>query len=150
MLHMKKLFTLLVVCYTVTISAQSSYTPSQKNLDSRKTFQDNKYGMFIHWGLSSVLGNGEWVMNNRKIKIDDYKRYLRIFNPVDFDAEKWVLAVLVFVSTQSAALGIPHERTAMRIVTERSNSGEVSTRCLRQPTNASHPAIARASLFAAS
>ncbi len=90
--NMKKLITLLVLFYTVTISAQSTYTPSQKNLDSRNTFQDNKYGLFIHWGLSSVLGNGEWVMNNRKIKIEDYKHYLRVFNPVDFDAEKWVLA----------------------------------------------------------
>lgn len=92
LLHMKKIITLLLYFYTAGLSAQSTYTPSEKNLESRKTFEDNKYGMFIHWGLSSVLGNGEWVMNNRKIKIEDYKRYLRVFNPSDFDAEKWVLA----------------------------------------------------------
>lgn len=46
--------------------------------------------MFIHWGLSSVLGDGEWVMNNRNIKVADYTRLLRAFNPVDFDAAKWV------------------------------------------------------------
>lgn len=70
---------------------QSTYLPSENNLAARKIFQDNKYGLFIHWGLSSVLGSGEWVMNNRRIKAEDYKRYLRVFNPVDFDAEKWVL-----------------------------------------------------------
>jgi hypothetical protein len=27
-------------------------------------FGDAKFGMFIHWGVYSVLGDGEWVMNN--------------------------------------------------------------------------------------
>jgi len=26
-----------------------------------------KFGMFIHWGLYSILGRGEWVMHNEKI-----------------------------------------------------------------------------------
>jgi alpha-L-fucosidase len=88
---MKKLIWLLMTTYSYVASAQFSYTPDSQNLASRKTFQDNKYGLFIHWGLSSVLGNGEWVMNNRRIRIEDYHRYIRVFNPVDFDAEKWVL-----------------------------------------------------------
>jgi alpha-L-fucosidase len=59
-------------------------------LAARKQFQDDKFGMFIHWGLSSVLGHGEWVMNNRNIRVDEYKRLLHIFNPQDFDAKAWV------------------------------------------------------------
>lgn len=89
---MKKFLWLLMIACSGLVSAQSSYIPDEQNLASRKIFQDNKYGMFIHWGLSSVLGNGEWVMNNRRIRVEDYKRYLKVFNPVDFDAEKWVLA----------------------------------------------------------
>ena len=46
--------------------------------------------MFIHWGAFSVLGDGEWVMNNRNIHVDEYKRLLNIFDPYDFDAAKWV------------------------------------------------------------
>ena len=49
--------------------AQSEYTPTPENLAARKEFQDNKFGMFIHWGASSVLGHGEWVMNQRNIKV---------------------------------------------------------------------------------
>jgi alpha-L-fucosidase len=80
---------LLIIVCACTAEAQQ-YTPTKENLDTRHQFQDNKYGMFIHWGLSSTLGDGEWVMNNRNIKVVDYTRLLRAFNPVDFDAAKWV------------------------------------------------------------
>ena len=72
------------------LSAQNTYTPTPENLTARKEFQDNKFGMFIHWGASSVLGSAEWVMNNRNIKVDDYTRLIHIFNPQNFDAAKWV------------------------------------------------------------
>src|SRR5687768_16599778 len=69
---------------------QPTYTPNPSNLEARKIFQDNKFGMFIHWGASSVLGAGEWVMNNRNIRIKDYSRLQNIFNPQHFDAAAWV------------------------------------------------------------
>ncbi len=78
-----------LICVCFSLQAQS-YQPAPANLNARQQFQDNKYGMFIHWGLSSMLGHGEWVMNNRNIKVEDYKRLLRAFNPVDFDAAQWV------------------------------------------------------------
>ena len=80
----------LVIQGLLISAAAQSYAPAKENLEARKQFQDDKYGMFIHWGLSSVLGDGEWVMNNRNIKVVDYTRLLPAFNPVDFDAAKWV------------------------------------------------------------
>ena len=41
--------------------AQTDYQPSSENLQARREFQDMKFGMFIHWGVYSVLGDGEWV-----------------------------------------------------------------------------------------
>src|SRR5690349_6202554 len=73
-------------------SFSQSYTPSAANLEARKLFQDMKFGMFIHWGASSVLGDAEWVMNNRNIQVPEYTRLIHIFNPQDFDAKKWVAA----------------------------------------------------------
>jgi alpha-L-fucosidase len=67
-----------------------SYTPSKENLEARKWFDEARFGMFIHWGPSSLLGAGEWVMNNRNIQVDDYKRLAKFFNPIDFDASQWV------------------------------------------------------------
>ena len=80
----------IMFCFFLTAAKAQSYNPAKENLEVRKHFQDDKFGMFIHWGLSSVLGDGEWVMNNRNIKVADYSRLLRAFNPVDFDAAKWV------------------------------------------------------------
>jgi len=51
-----------------------------------------KFGLFIHWGIYSQLGCGEWVMSNKKIQIDDYKKNAETFNVVKFDAKEWVNA----------------------------------------------------------
>lgn len=83
------LFCLLILVVELTVQAQT-YTPSTENLAARKEFQDDKFGMFIHWGASSVLGNGEWVMNNRNIGVKEYGRLINIFNPQNFDAKIWV------------------------------------------------------------
>ena len=62
----KLLSSLLFSCLAVMATQAQTYTPTAENLAARKEFQDMKLGMFIHWGASSVLGDGEWVMNNKK------------------------------------------------------------------------------------
>lgn len=86
---MKKIYFLLFSAYTLFAQAQT-YTPTPANLAARQQFQNMKFGMFIHWGASSVLGSGEWVMNNRNIRVKEYQHLLRVFNPIDFDAKAWV------------------------------------------------------------
>ncbi|WP_299666625.1 alpha-L-fucosidase [uncultured Polaribacter sp.] len=68
------------------------YTPTKENLEARKDFQDMKFGMFVHWGIYSVLGDGEWVMFQQKIKYPTYKRLADFFNPQAFNAREWVAA----------------------------------------------------------
>lgn len=68
----------------------SAYQPSPSNLDARRWFQDAKFGLFVHWGVYSVLSDGEWVMNNRKIPAADYEKLPAQFNPLEFNAEEWV------------------------------------------------------------
>jgi alpha-L-fucosidase len=70
--------------------AQSDYQPSPENLQARREFQDMKFGMFIHWGVYSVLGDGEWVFHNRKLTVDEYNRLPMFFDPEKFDAHTWV------------------------------------------------------------
>src|SRR5712664_2394162 len=46
--------------------------------------------MFIHWGVYSVLGDGEWIMETRPIKGMDYAKVPVFFNPIKFDPGAWV------------------------------------------------------------
>ena len=70
-----------------------NYQPTPENLAARKWFQDAKFGLFVHWGVYSELGDGEWVMNDQNIPISDYEKLPTFFNPVDFDPVKWVSLV---------------------------------------------------------
>ncbi len=53
-------------------------------------WREAKFGMFIHWGLYSLLARGEWVMNRENIPIAKYAELTKSFNPVKFNAEEWV------------------------------------------------------------
>jgi len=67
------------------------YRPSKANLEARKWFQDAKFGLFVHWGVYSVLGKegAEWVMNHDRMSIEEYEKLPPRFNPVDFDPDEW-------------------------------------------------------------
>jgi alpha-L-fucosidase len=84
---------LLLAALPAAPGAQSDYQPTRANLEARRWFQDAKFGLFVHWGVYSVLGDGEWVMNNRKIPISDYEKLPAQFNPTAFDAAEWVAMV---------------------------------------------------------
>lgn len=79
----------LVVCLGP-VHAQTGYKPTPENLAAREWFQDARFGLFVHWGVYSVLGDGEWVMNTKKIPIGDYEKLPALFNPTEFDAAEWV------------------------------------------------------------
>ena len=88
------------VFYSFSLLAQTNfannsnqpYHPTTENLLARKKFQENRFGLFIHWGVSSMLGSGEWVMQNRNIKVKDYVRLKETFYPSQFNATEWVSA----------------------------------------------------------
>ncbi|MDR1368596.1 MAG: alpha-L-fucosidase [Dysgonamonadaceae bacterium] len=87
---MKTLVFAIMLALSMPVFSQTSYTPTKENLETRKWFEEARFGMFIHFGPYAVLGNGEWVMNNRNIKVNDYQRLIKFFNPKDFDAAQWV------------------------------------------------------------
>ncbi len=68
----------------------------QKRMDARdqrcKDFLQDRFGMFIHWGLYAIPAKGEWLMNNEEIPRSRYEKYAEEWNPVRFDAKKWAAA----------------------------------------------------------
>src|SRR5215471_18603878 len=84
---------LLILCAFIgglPAGAQEAYTPTPENLKARTWFQDAKFGLFIHWGVYSVLGDGEWIMETRPINRTDYSKLPNFFNPTKFDPAAWV------------------------------------------------------------
>ena len=53
-------------------------------------FENFGLGMFVHWGIYSQLGQGEWIMNIAKIPKDEYKKLADTFDPKKYDPKKWV------------------------------------------------------------
>ncbi len=74
-------------------SAQQSYSPSEENLRSREAFSDSRFGIFLHWGIYSMFGQGEWYMQNAGIPFEEYSKAARGFYPAHFNAHDWVKAV---------------------------------------------------------
>jgi alpha-L-fucosidase len=84
---------LLAVClFAAFAHAQTPYQPTDANLKARQWYQDAKFGMFIHWGIYSELGAGEWVMEQRGISGPDYQKLAPQFYPARFDPKAWVAA----------------------------------------------------------
>ena len=52
---------------------------------------ENKFGMFIHWGIYSMLGVHEQVLARSSLDKAEYEALMKSFDPVKYDPEKWVL-----------------------------------------------------------
>ncbi len=74
---------------------------SAKERDARmEWWRDARFGMFIHWGLYSVVagdwkgtpirGLSSWTLNEIKVPLEEYTPLIEQFNPVQFDAREWV------------------------------------------------------------
>lgn len=63
-------------------------------------FLKRKFGIFVHWGLYSLLGGvwkgektpyiGEWIMKRCRIPVKEYEQLAAEFNPEDFDPDLWI------------------------------------------------------------
>ena len=52
-------------------------------------FADARFGMFIHWGLYSVTGRGEWIFNRERWDMQDYAKLTEQFTAEDYDPKTW-------------------------------------------------------------
>jgi len=81
-----------LVLLTLAANAQTqpvAETAGQK--DARlAAWRDARFGLFIHWGLYSILGRGEWVQWNEQIPVEEYAKLAGQFQPANFDAKAWV------------------------------------------------------------
>lgn len=62
-------------------SSKNKYSPELEK------WRDFKFGMFIHYGLYSLIGEGEWVMFKKPIDKDEYREWKNSFTAEGFDAK---------------------------------------------------------------
>ena len=54
-----------------------------------KQDHENKFGMFIHWGLYSITGLHEQALARYDIDSSEYESLANSFDPVDYDSAAW-------------------------------------------------------------
>ena len=83
----KLLFAAVAAAILPTLAA---YTPEQWNLDARKKFAEQRFGIFIHWGIYANYAQGEWYQQKIRMDTETYGRMMYGFCPSKFDAHEWV------------------------------------------------------------
>lgn len=86
-------FVCVVLAAVLCVAPMGAYEPSEENKAAREWFQDAKFGLFVHWGLYSVLGRGEWILQNDRMTLPEYENLALGFYPSKFDAKEWVATV---------------------------------------------------------
>lgn len=82
---------LLILLVPTSVRAQLLKSSDGLTITNKAAWLDEaKFGLFIHFGLYSQMGKGEWIMCNDKIPKDEYIKLADTFNPVKFDANNWV------------------------------------------------------------
>ena len=89
---MKRILSFLTAVLLCTASWAQDYVPAPENLAARADFSRHRLGIFLHWGIYSAYGQGEWYLQTGKLKQADYAVAAESFNPVRFDAAAWARA----------------------------------------------------------
>lgn len=103
--------TVFTITFLFAVSMAFGQKRSDLSLDPKQAewFKDAKFGMFVHFGLYSMLEgsyNGhtlpdttfkegkswyaEWIQMRLEVPSDEYKALAKSFNPVNFDADAWI------------------------------------------------------------
>ncbi|MCL4508907.1 MAG: alpha-L-fucosidase [Chloroflexi bacterium] len=62
--------------------------PASTTGDSSWFVQD-RFGLFIHWGIYALPARHEWVKNRERISDEQYQRYFSHFDPDLYDPRAW-------------------------------------------------------------
>lgn len=87
---MKRFFLLVaLLCMAGAPLRAGNYKPTPENLQSRRQFSEDRFGIFIHWGIYSTFAQGEWYLQNGPLRREEYAKAANAFYPHAFDAKAW-------------------------------------------------------------
>ena len=84
---MKHIIWVVVVLLTLgqPMKAQH-YQPTRENLENRRKFAKDRFGIFIHWGIYSLYAQGEWYLQDARLDRYEYAKAANAFYPHAFNA----------------------------------------------------------------
>lgn len=89
---MKKLTTIIIAAALTLCAFAQQYVPSEANLKARREFASTRLGIFLHWGLYSMYGQGEWYLQTARLNEAEYRKAANGFYPAEFNASEWIKA----------------------------------------------------------
>lgn len=92
MTKLARLFATVVLLTLPTPQLKAQWAPLATDANAGKRIEwrrEARVGLFIHWGVYSILGRGEWVQWNEQISTTEYAKLMARFHPEHFSAEKW-------------------------------------------------------------
>ena len=60
-----------------------------KRTERTRWFRQDRFGMFIHWGLYSIPARGEWLRSTEKMGKEAYMKYFHAFTAEEFNPGEW-------------------------------------------------------------
>jgi len=73
-----------------TTAQQKLFKETEDQKKERMAWWTNdRFGMFIHWGLYALPARHEWVKNQERITTEDYQKYFDNFNPDLYNPREW-------------------------------------------------------------
>ncbi len=64
--------------------------PAQHAVEQRRAwFIQDRFGLFIHWGIYALPARHEWVKNREQLTDEHYQRYFDHFDPDLYDPVTW-------------------------------------------------------------
>jgi alpha-L-fucosidase len=87
-LKVSVVFVCLLMGYSASIAQLPKETDEQKTA-RLKWWTEDRFGMFIHFGLYAEVSRGEWVKKNERIPDEDYQKYFEQFNPDLYNPREW-------------------------------------------------------------
>lgn len=86
------LFTTIALLSAACPCRVAAYEPSADVKKNQQEFAADRFGIFIHWGIYSLFGQGEWYLNYGPTA-EEYAKAAAAFYPADFNARQWADAI---------------------------------------------------------
>lgn len=81
---------LALLCFSHLFSQEKIWDETETQKQERMQWWTNdRFGMFIHWGLYALPARHEWVQKYERIPNQEYNKYFDYFNPDLYNPQKW-------------------------------------------------------------